>query len=484
MKLTYGVKKLLSVLSAISIAVCCLPFAAAAATTEIADSGECGEIKWSVEYDSYMGNILTISPINETAVIPDFEDYGDNISPWYKYRKEIEAVKIESGITRIGNYAFYRFSKIKYIDKYFVNSHIMIPSTVTSIGDYAFSKCQKLINADLENNIKTIGEGAFSYCSILSEVCLPTNLYAIDGTSEGEIPDHLFSGCSELSKVSMQQNKTANFDLSCNINRIGEYAFSGCEKLCATNGNWLNVPNTVVTIDDYAFENCSSIDIISVSNGIKYISASAFNGCVLLKIIHMNLGGNSDYFYIPNSYDGSELFNKEQTKFIRLMPAYSGTEYTFPDTVLDTVREIGNYAFNSSVNLEKITIPDGVKSIGKFAFSDCEKLSEVYLPKSIEKIDSLAFGYNAPVDVYYDGTREDFLKIDGAYSIDISVTMHYSGIAVGDLHQDGKIDILDLIALKKAIAENSERTDQNDINSDGKLDAGDIVSLRKMILGL
>ena len=109
MKLTYGVKKLLSVLSAISIAVCCLPFAAAAATTEIADSGECGEIKWLVEYVSYMGNVLTISPINETAVIPDFEDYGDNVSPCYKYRTKKEAVKIESGITRIGNYAFYRF---------------------------------------------------------------------------------------------------------------------------------------------------------------------------------------------------------------------------------------------------------------------------------------------------------------------------------------------------------------------------------------
>ena len=481
MKLTYGAKKLLSVLSAISIAVCCLPFAAAAATTEIADSGECGEIKWSVEYVSYMGNVLTISPINETAVIPDFEDYGDNVSPWYKYRTKIEAVKIESGITRIGNYAFYRFSEIKYIDKYFVYSHIMIPSTVTSIGDYAFSKCQKLTNADLENNIKTIGEGAFSYCSIFSEVCLPTNLYAIDGTSEGEIPDYLFSGCSELSKVTMQQNKTANFVISSNINRIGKYAFSGCEKLRATNGNWLNVPNTIVTIDDYAFENCSSIEKISVTSGTNYISPSAFNGCISLKTFHIIYGGNSDYFYMPTN---SELFNKEQTKFIRLMPAYSGTEYTFPDTALEMVREIGDYAFNSSMNLEKITIPDGVKSIGEEAFSDCEKLTEIYFPKSIEKIGYWAlYGIKTQnVDVYYDGTAVDFEKFDVYFPSNI--TMHYSGVAVGDLHQDGKIDILDLIALKKAIAEKNERTDQNDINADGKLDAGDIVSLRKMILGL
>lgn len=475
MKLTYGVKKLLSVLSAISIAVCCLPFAAAAATTEIADSGECGEIKWSVEYDSYSGNILTISSINETAVIPDFERYGDNVSPWDKYSTNISIVKIESGITRIGNYAFYWFSKILYINND-TGNYIKIPDTVTSIGDYAFRSCRKLFIVDLGNNIKTIGEGAFYDCSNLYSVCLPDNLYAIDGTSEGEIPDYLFSGCSELSKVSMQQNKTANFDLSCNINIIGKYAFSGCEKLCATNGSWLNVPNTVVTIDDYAFENCSSIEKINVTLGTNYISPGAFNGCTSLKTFIIINGSDSKCFYMPTN---SELYNKAKTTLVRIMPAYSKAEYT----VLDTVKEIGDYAFNSSVNLEKITIPDGVKSIGNFAFSDCEKLSEVYLPKSIEKIDSLAFGYYAPVDVYYDGTREDFLKIEGADLIDIRVTMHYSA-AVGDLHQDGKIDILDLIALKKAIAENSERTDQNDINSDGKLDAGDIVSLRKMILGL
>lgn len=148
------------------------------------------------------------------------------------------------------------------------------------------------------------------------------------------------------------------------------------------------------------------------------------------------------------------------------------------------VREIGDYAFNSSMNLEKITIPDGVKSIGEEAFSDCEKLTEIYLPKSIEKIDYWAlYGIKTQnVDVYYDGTAVDFEKFD--VYLPSNITMHYSGVAVGDLHQDGKIDILDLIALKKAIAEKNERTDQNDINADGKLDAGDIVSLRKMILGL
>lgn len=473
MKLTYGVKKLLSVLSAISIAVCCLPFAAAAA-----DEWEVwGNIKYCID-----GETLTVAPKDgiTTAAMPNAETAKD--VPWYSIRENITLVTIEEGITHIGDYAFYGFADIWNV--YDV--------------DCLRGKGSKYHIIKYPKTVKSFGVGSFMNCSKLSTVVLPDNLYSADGAGNyGEIPDSIFEGCSSLVTISVQAKSDDvsdwrakfPFALPDNINRIGKAAFSGCSALDTQNNGVLNIPLEVKEIDDFAFQDCTKVTYLHLISSIKRISPSAFNGCTSLLTIYIELGtgypsGLHDYFYIPNSYEGSELFNIEQTKFIRLMPAYSGTEYTFPDTALDTVKEIGDYAFYSSVNLEKITIPGGVKSIGKFAFSKCKNLSEVYLPKSIEKIDSLAFGYYAPnVNVYYDGTKEDFLKIDGAYLIDISVTMHYSA-AVGDLHQDGKIDILDLIALKKAIAENNERTDQNDINTDGKLDAGDIVSLRKMILGL
>lgn len=461
MKLTYGVKKLLSVLSAISIAVCCLPFAAAAVDD---DEWEIwGNIKYCID-----GKTLTIAPKDgmTTAAMPDAETAED--VPWYSNRKNITLVTIKDGITHIGDYAFYEFTNIWRV----YDAECPDGSGIsTGILKYPAS-------------LESFGVGSFMKCSKLSTFIFPDNLYSADGEGNyGEIPDSLFKGCSSLVTVTIQQdsrNKLQLYEkfpvqLPGKNNRIGKYAFSGCKNLRTTNNNFFDIPISVIKIDDYAFENCSSIEKIRATSATDYISASAFNGCTSLMAFTFWYW-NSDYFYTT----GSELYNKSQTTLVRIMPAYSGTEYT----ALDTAREIGDYAFCSSVNLKKITIPDGVKSIGEFAFSNCKNLSEVYLPKSLEKIDPSAFGYYAPnVNVYYDGTKEDFLKIDGAYLIDISVTMHYSA-AVGDLHQDGKIDILDLIALKKAIAENSERTDQNDINSDGKLDAGDIVSLRKMILGL
>ncbi len=471
MKLTYGVKNLLSVLSAISIAVCCLPFAAAAA-----DEWEVwGNIKYCID-----GETLTVAPKDgiTTAAMPNAETAKD--VPWYSTRKNITSVTIKDGITHIGDYAFYEFTGIW---------------NVYDVGCLR-GKNNSYYIIKYPKTVKSFGVGSFMNCIKLSTIVLPDNLYSADGTGNyGEIPDSIFKGCSSLVTISVQSKsddvsdwrEKFPFALPDNINRIGKYAFLDCSDLNVPYGK-LAIPNTVKIIDDYAFENCTTVTNVHLIGSIEHISPSAFNRCTSLSRIFIQLGtgqqAGHEYYYVPNDYDGAELFNKEQTKFIRLMPAYSGTEYTFPYTVLDTVKEIGDYAFNSSVNLEKIIIPDGVKSIGFFAFGDCKKLSEVYLPKSIEKIDSSAFGYYAPnINVYYDGTREDFLKIEDAYLIDIVVTMHYNA-AVGDLHQDGKIDILDLIALKKAIAENNERTDQNDINADGKLNAGDIVSLRKMILGL
>lgn len=535
MNLTYGIKRLLSVLAAISIALCCLPLSAAAET----EWNNYGNIKWSVEYDSYLeGYLLTISPINETAAIPDFESYGDNVSPWDNYCSSVVNIKIESGITRIGNYAFYWFSQIKNINNVSYYYYVRIPNTVTSIGDYAFSRCRQLDNVELRNNIKTIGNGAFSYCSNLYSVCLPTNLYAIDGTSEGEIPDSLFSGCSNLGKVSMQQNKSVNFVLSGNINRIGKFAFSGCSKLNVTNGS-LAIPSSVKTIDNYAFEDCTTVTNIHLIGSIEHISPSAFNGCTSLSTIYIQLGtgtgGVHDNYYIPpyyENYKGYELYTRLQTELVRIMPGHKANEYTVPDTT----EKIGNYAFNSC-SFEKITLGAGIKEIGNSVFGDCNSLlnievsaanqyyksvdgvlyskdgktliaypggrteksfkipdgvtaiaegaldclslTELYIPKSVTEMPFLSYNIK---NIYYSGTETDFNSIK--FFIPYGATVGYNAKPNEkyDINCDDKINILDIIGIKKAISAGETKTYQSDINSDGLLNAEDVAALKKRLL--
>lgn len=537
MNLTYGIKRLLSVLAAMSIALCCLPLSAAAET--ISDGGECGEIKWSVEYDSFLTDyLLTISPINETAAMPDFESYGDNVSPWDDYSYKISAVKIEDGITRIGNYAFYWFSDIRYISNDSYYYYVKIPDSVTSIGDYAFAGCRQLYSAEFGDTVKNIGKGVFSGCSGLSSVCLPTNLYTADGVSAGEIPDSLFSGCSNLGKVSMQQNKSVNFVLSGNINRIGKFAFFGCSKLNVTNGS-LAIPSSVKTIDNYAFEDCTTVTNIHLIGSIEHISPSAFNGCTSLSTIYIQLGtgtgGVHDNYYIPpyyENYKGYELYTRLQTELVRIMPGHKANEYTVPDTT----EKIGNYAFNSC-SFEKITLGAGIKEIGNSVFGDCNSLlnievsaanqyyksvdgvlyskdgktliaypggrteksfkipdgvtaiaegaldcsslTELYIPKSVTEMPFLSYNIK---NIYYSGTETDFNSIK--FFIPYGATVGYNAKPNEkyDINCDDKINILDIIGIKKAISAGEPKTYQSDINSDGLLNAEDVAALKKRLL--
>ena len=50
--------------------------------------------------------------------------------------------------------------------------------------------------------------------------------------------------------------------------------FSGCSKL-----ETVIMPNTITTIDGYAFQNCSTLVNITLSNSVSRIDARAFVGC-------------------------------------------------------------------------------------------------------------------------------------------------------------------------------------------------------------
>ena len=75
--------------------------------------------------------------------------------------KEIKDYIIPSGVTSIGNYAFYNCTGLKSIN---------IPNSVTSIGNYAFSNCTGLKSINIPNSVTSIGESAFSGCWGLTSI--------------------------------------------------------------------------------------------------------------------------------------------------------------------------------------------------------------------------------------------------------------------------------------------------------------------------
>jgi serine/threonine protein kinase len=123
------------------------------------------------------------------------------------------------------------------------------------------------------------------------------------------------------------------------------------------------VDDTVTTIGERAFANCSSLTAIEIYVSVTFIVRNAFNGCSSLASIR-----------IP-------------TLVKRIGP------YAFADClsltwikIPSTVTSIGEGAFHGCSSLESITIPHSVKTIGANAFNGCDVLTEVELVRFVTTI--------------------------------------------------------------------------------------------------
>ena len=91
-------------------------------------SGTCGTgVSWSLDTTTGVLNITG------SGAMTNWSSYS-SVS-WYSYRSYIKTVKIGSGVTRVGNYAFYNCTAL---------TEVSIPSTVTTVGTYAFHASSSL----------------------------------------------------------------------------------------------------------------------------------------------------------------------------------------------------------------------------------------------------------------------------------------------------------------------------------------------------
>ncbi len=126
----------------------------------------------------------------------------------------------------------------------------------------------------------------------------------------------------------------------------------------------------VTSISKSAFQNCSSLISVTISNGVTSIGEDAFKKCTSLTSVT-----------IPNSVTtiGEEAFRRCE----------SLTSITIPNSV----NSIGKGAFSHCNGLLFVTIGKSVKSIGELAFAWCDGLSFVIIPNSVTFIDEHAFYY-------------------------------------------------------------------------------------------
>ncbi len=306
-------------------------------------------------------------------IIPDVETINKYTFAGCKNIKKITF----SGnkLTKIGDYAFASCEKAVFTGK--------LPSSLEVIGDSAFSGCKSATAFQLPSALTKIGSYAFYECSALKQIVIPSgvevlykytfakcsSLKSVDlsGVTDAVIPESLFEECTSLENVTMNNSVTT----------ISDCAFKDCSSL-GRNGELL-LPSSLVYFGKESFRNCTSIGKIVVPSGVTTIPNSCFRGCTNLKTLNLNkVESIEDYAF-------ADCFGNVGT---------SGSLDLVDDFKLpSTLRFLGQYSFSKCVSLKYVLIPenDYLTDIPKGCFASCTYLEYVRIPDTITYIGNNAF---------------------------------------------------------------------------------------------
>lgn len=227
----------------------------------------------------------------------------------------LDSIEIPNSVTEIGDGAFESCMFLK---------SVTIGNSVTSIGDDAFSGCRSLTSITIPNSVTEIGSKAFNACFALNSVHISDmaawcnidfdwydssplhyaeNLY-LNGEKVTDlvIPD----GVKSIKNYSFYNYKALkSIEIGQDVIDIKYSAFYDCDSLVLikvnkNNSNYasadgvlynkdvtkliicpigktnVEIPNSVTSIGQYAFNDCSKIESIVLGNNITYIEDEAF----------------------------------------------------------------------------------------------------------------------------------------------------------------------------------------------------------------
>lgn len=248
---------------------------------------------------------------------------------------DVTEIKLNEGLTNSGRYTFYASCQSSGSKNALKTVHW--PSTIEAIGEYSFYNNGNLIMDKLPDTIVKIGEYGFYSCNKITIKELPVNctqlgissLSRCGGITEFtigiDIPESCFMSDTALTKVTLTQP----------IN-IGATSFSNCSKLSEMN-----------------------------TEMIKSLGKNALQGTLLTNMKFDNWEGNTIGQYA--------LANMPKLK-IKTLP--------------ETIKVIGQYAFQSDIGLTQLSTYATTLSTSSstyYCFAGCTNIVALYFASALDE---------------------------------------------------------------------------------------------------
>lgn len=218
-----------------------------------------------------------------------------------------------------------------------VLTSIKLPKVLTNIGNELFADCINLTYLSLPDSLVSLAGNAFNNCASMPELTIPASVTSGLGFTT------FCSGCKKLSKITVAEANTVYSSLDGVLYNKDKSTI--LRYPCGNPASLYSFPNTIAEVGVGAFEGCSYLSSITMTENLKVVKNAAFKGCSAL------------------------------------------TSVILPSMVTD----LGGYAFENCSRLGSVTLPMFVPEIGYSTFKNCSSLNNIVIPTSVSEIRSEAF---------------------------------------------------------------------------------------------
>ncbi len=302
-----------------------------------------------------------------------------------------------------------------------------IPATfkgvaVTAIDDYGFKNEKSLTTVHIPESVKVIGYEAFAHCTSLQEIVIPNSVTFMDHRAFLEC-----SSLKKVTLSNQLKNLYARTFYRCALEEVKfpeglEYVAKSCFSQCLSLKT-LYVSSTIKSLDGEAFFHCPITKV--VAHNLKDWMAIDFSGSPLIKggDLYFNETGEEVLLTKVDLPEGTErikkfVFNNCSSLESVTIPdsvteigirAFEGCD-KLKEIKANGVKVVEDQTFQSMKGLETVSLM-GAETLEREVFFMCSNLKEVHLGAGLHSIGQRCFVETALKDIYFDGTQEEWDSI-------------------------------------------------------------------------